>query len=37
MMNQDDWFKILCLLIGFAHGLFLGWAMWRNPKLEDVK
>ena len=38
-MDQTDWFCILCLVVGFTHGLFLGWAMWRQPKLnyEELK
>ncbi len=33
-MIQADWLMIMCLVLGWANGLYLGWVLWRKPKLK---
>ena len=32
-MTETDWLMIGCLALGWAQGLWVGWYIWRKPKL----
>ena len=32
-MNESDWLILACLALVWAHGIWVGWYIWRKPKL----
>ena len=33
-MTETDWLMIGCLALGCIQGLYVGWYIWRRPKLS---
>jgi len=33
-MTQTDWLLIMCIVLGWVSGLYLGWILWRRPQLK---
>jgi hypothetical protein len=32
-MTPQDWLAIICLVLGQAQGMWVGWYIWRRPQL----
>lgn len=33
-MNEADWLILGCLVLCWAHGIWVGWYIWRRPQLK---
>jgi hypothetical protein len=33
-MTYIDWLLLMCLVVGWTQGLFIGWVLWRKPQLK---
>jgi hypothetical protein len=33
-MTPNDWLLLMCLVIGWLQGLYVGWLIWRKPLLK---
>jgi len=34
-MSNADWLILECMALGWVHGIWVGWYVWRRPVLKE--